>query len=131
MRNPLQLITHVLQQHGVAAADIKKLKEGGVHTVEHLAHAPKKQLSEIKGLSEAKIDKMQAVGELCFVLEGNCQNDDKQHMHHLHVAFKIIPMGFTTAAIVAEQRKEVRALEDRLPVHARKLIPGPCFPPVT
>ncbi|GLC39242.1 DNA repair protein RAD51 A [Pleodorina starrii] len=77
------MLVEVLQQHGVAAADIKKLKEGGVHTVEHLAHAPKKQLSEIKGLSEAKIDKMQAV------------------------AFKIIPMGFTTAAIVAEQRKEV------------------------
>ncbi|GFR50608.1 hypothetical protein Agub_g12691 [Astrephomene gubernaculifera] len=78
---PLPIET--LQQHGVAAADIKKLKEGGVHTVEHLAHAPKKQLSEIKGLSEAKIEKMQAV------------------------AFKLIPMGFTTAAIVAEQRKEV------------------------
>ncbi|KAG2429936.1 hypothetical protein HYH02_013887 [Chlamydomonas schloesseri] len=72
-----------LQAHGVAAADIKKLKEGGIHTVESLAFMPKKQLSEIKGLSEAKIEKMQAV------------------------AFKLVPMGFTTAAAVAEQRKEV------------------------
>ncbi|GLC43576.1 DNA repair protein RAD51 A [Pleodorina starrii] len=62
------MLVEVLQQHGVAAADIKKLKEGGVHTVEHLAHAPKKQLSEIKGLSEAKIDKMQAVGEVLSML---------------------------------------------------------------
>jgi DNA repair protein RAD51 len=59
-RHPSVLATP--QQHGVAAADIKKLKEGGVHTIEHLAHAPKKQLSEIKGLSEAKVEKMQAVG---------------------------------------------------------------------
>lgn len=53
-----------LQQHGVAQSDIKKLKEGGVHTIEHLAHASKKQLAEIKGLSDAKVDKMQAVGKL-------------------------------------------------------------------
>jgi predicted RecB family nuclease len=51
------------QAHGIPAADIKKLKEGGVHTVEALAHAPKKELTAIKGISEAKVDKMQKEGE--------------------------------------------------------------------
>ena len=38
-----------LQQYGIANADIKKLLEGGIHTVEALAYAPKKELADIKG----------------------------------------------------------------------------------
>ncbi|GBF99352.1 DNA repair protein RAD51 [Raphidocelis subcapitata] len=72
-----------LQAHGVAAADIKKLREGGVYTIEALAHAPKKELAQIKGLSEAKVEKL------------------------LKEAWKIVPMGFTSASIVAEQRGEI------------------------
>lgn len=72
-----------LQAQGVALADIKKLIEGGIHTVEALAHAPKKELVAIKGLSEAKVEKMQKE------------------------AWKLVPMGFTTASIVAEQRGEI------------------------
>ena len=53
------------QEFGVAAADIKKLREGGVHTVETLAFAAKKDLVAIKGLSEAKVEKIQAQGEAC------------------------------------------------------------------
>jgi DNA repair protein RAD51 len=52
-----------MQAHGVAAADLKKLVEGGYHTVEAIAHASKRELSAVKGLSEAKVDKIQQVGE--------------------------------------------------------------------
>ena len=46
------------QEHGVAASDIKKLLEAGIHTVEGLAHASKKSLKDIKGLSEMKVEKL-------------------------------------------------------------------------
>jgi hypothetical protein len=71
------------QSQGVAMADIKKLTEGGIHTVEALAHTPKKELLAIKGLSEAKVEKLQKE------------------------AWKLVPMGFTTASVVAEQRGEI------------------------
>eukprot|EP00798_Chlamydomonas_sp_ICE-L_P027067 gene27069-2300_t len=73
----------ILVAQGVPAADIKKLVEGGIHTVEGLAHAAKKDLLAIKGLSEAKVEKLQCA------------------------AWKIVPMGFTTATVVAEQRGEI------------------------
>ena len=48
----------------MAAADIKKLRDGGINTVEALAHAPKKELLSIKGISEAKVEKIQKEGKL-------------------------------------------------------------------
>ena len=51
-----------MQELGVAAADIKKLRDGGINTVEALAHAPKKELLSIKGISEAKVEKIQKEG---------------------------------------------------------------------
>lgn len=78
---PLHINT--LQAQGIPAVDIKKLVEGGIHTVESLAHASKKELLAIKGLSEAKVEKLQKE------------------------AWKLVPMGFTTATIVAEQRGEL------------------------
>lgn len=51
-----------LQSAGIPAADIKKLMDGGVHTLEALAHAPKRELTAIKGLSEAKVEKLQKEG---------------------------------------------------------------------
>lgn len=56
------LVLLPLQAHGVPAADIKKLLDGGIHTLEALAHAPKKELTAIKGLSEAKVEKLQKEG---------------------------------------------------------------------
>ncbi|KAG2487139.1 hypothetical protein HYH03_014252 [Edaphochlamys debaryana] len=47
-----------LQKMGISAADIKKAKEGGVYTAQALLMVPKRHLAEIKGLSEAKVDKM-------------------------------------------------------------------------
>ena len=71
-----------LQSKGIQAADIKKLIEGGVHTVESLAHKSKKELCEIKGISDAKVEKLQ------------------------QVAWGVVPMGFTTATVIAENQAE-------------------------
>ena len=46
----------------MAASDVKKLVEAGVHTVEGLARASKKQLTAIKGLSEQKVEKLKQIG---------------------------------------------------------------------
>ncbi|KAM7020089.1 DNA repair protein RAD51 homolog 1 isoform 1-T1 [Passerculus sandwichensis] len=52
-----QLISR-LEQCGINANDVKKLEEAGFHTVEAVAYAPKKELLNIKGISEAKADKI-------------------------------------------------------------------------
>jgi DNA repair protein RAD51 len=63
-----------LEEVGINNADIKKLMDAGFQTVESIAFTAKKNLLGIKGLTEAKIDK---------ILEG---------------ALKLVPMGFQTAA---------------------------------
>ncbi|XP_030415344.1 DNA repair protein RAD51 homolog 1 isoform X2 [Gopherus flavomarginatus] len=72
-----------LEQCGINANDVKKLEEAGFHTVEAVAYAPKKELLNIKGISEAKADKI------------------------LAEAAKVIPMGFTTATEFHQQRSEI------------------------
>ncbi|XP_058811406.1 DNA repair protein RAD51 homolog A [Topomyia yanbarensis] len=72
-----------LEVNGITAQDIKKLAEAGFHTVESVAFAPKKQLIAIKGISEAKADKI--------LLE----------------ATKLVPMGFTTATDYHQKRSEI------------------------
>lgn len=47
-----------MQQCGISASDIKKLEDAGFHTIEAVAYAPKKELLNIKGISEAKADKI-------------------------------------------------------------------------
>ena len=47
-----------LEDKGINAGDVKKLEEAGFHTVEAVAFTPKKQLVLVKGLSEAKVDKI-------------------------------------------------------------------------
>ena len=51
-------MTFFFKSHGISASDVKKLMEAGFHTVESVAFAPKKQLLGIKGISEAKADKI-------------------------------------------------------------------------
>lgn len=46
----------------MAAVDIKKLKEGGINTIECLAFASKRELCEIKGMSDAKVAKIKEIG---------------------------------------------------------------------
>lgn len=55
---------------GIAAGDIAKLKTAGIWTVDGLAHAPKRELENIKGLSAAKVDKLLKEGSdmLCSML---------------------------------------------------------------
>ncbi|KAB0803275.1 hypothetical protein PPYR_00245 [Photinus pyralis] len=72
-----------LEGNGITAADIKKLKESGYCTVESVAYAPKKFLLTIKGISEAKADKI------------------------LDEATKLVPMGFSTASDFHVKRSEV------------------------
>nr|CAG4634899.1 EOG090X0906 [Alona affinis] len=72
-----------LEGHGISAADIKKFEDAGYHTVESIAYAPKKSLITIKGISEAKADKVMAEAQ------------------------KLIPMGFTTATEFHQKRAEL------------------------
>ncbi|KII75020.1 DNA repair protein RAD51 1 [Thelohanellus kitauei] len=78
---PLQISK--LENHGISAVDIKKLEEAGFNTVEAVAFTPKKVLLNIKGISEAKADKIQAE------------------------AIKLVPMGFSTATEYHLKRSEL------------------------
>ncbi|KAF0504899.1 DNA repair protein RAD51-like 1 [Gigaspora margarita] len=72
-----------LEEFGINASDIKKLSDNGYTTVQAIAFSPRKALLTIKGISEAKVDKIQAE------------------------AFKLAPkMGFETATEVKERREE-------------------------
>jgi DNA repair protein RAD51 len=75
-----------LEGNGVTTGDIRKLAEAGYHTVESVAYTPRRALMTVKGISEAKADKL--------LLE----------------AGKLIPMGFTTASEVHQRRAELIAL---------------------
>lgn len=72
-----------LEGNGISAADIKRLEEAGFYTVESVAFAPKKHLICVKGLSEAKVDKI--LGE----------------------ATKLIDFGFTTATELHQKRADI------------------------
>ncbi|KAM0747120.1 meiotic recombination protein DMC1, partial [Meredithblackwellia eburnea MCA 4105] len=47
-----------LQDHGINAQDIQKLKIAGYATVLGVIQATRKSLGKIKGLSEIKVDKI-------------------------------------------------------------------------
>lgn len=47
-----------LQNHGIGAADIQKLKIAGICTIKGVNMTSKRTLSKVKGLSEAKVDKI-------------------------------------------------------------------------
>lgn len=77
------ILVSKLEQHGISTSDIKKLSEAGFYTVESLAYTPKKTLLAIKGISEAKADKI------------------------LNEVVKLVPMGFTTATEFHQKRSEI------------------------
>ncbi|TYI79714.1 hypothetical protein E1A91_D05G039900v1 [Gossypium mustelinum] len=72
-----------LQELGIASLDVKKLKDAGLCTVESIAYAPRKDLLQIKGISEAKVDKI------------------------IEAASKLVPLGFTSASQLHAQRLEI------------------------
>jgi hypothetical protein len=57
------LMVGKLEEAGIHANDIKKLSDAGLNTVEAVAFTPKKNLITIKGISDAKADKILAEGE--------------------------------------------------------------------
>lgn len=72
-----------LEGNGISAADLKKFADAGFNTVEALAYTPKRSLLLIKGISEAKAEKV--------LLE----------------ATKLVPLGFTTATEFHQRRSEL------------------------
>ena len=72
-----------LEEKGINAGDIKKLEEAGYHTVEAIAFTPKRALINVKGLSEAKVDKI------------------------VEAAQKIVNLGFQTASTYFEKRQSM------------------------
>ncbi|CAI5701076.1 hypothetical protein KXD40_008592 [Peronospora effusa] len=79
-------LVNILEQAGINTTDVNKLKEAGMHTVDAVAMATKKQLVGIKGISEVKAEKM------------------------LKAARELVNMGFTTATDVMESRKDLITL---------------------
>ncbi|ODN77814.1 meiotic recombination protein DLH1, variant [Cryptococcus amylolentus CBS 6039] len=72
-----------LQQHGINALDIAKLKAAGIVTIVGVAQTPRKNLLKIKGLSEAKVEKLK---ETCA---------------------KMLPPPFLTGTEIADKRQNV------------------------
>ena len=68
-----------LEGPGIVAADIKKLKEAGYHTIEAVLYATKKELSGIKGLSDNKVDK---ILECAFKISGGSGFMAATEVHH-------------------------------------------------
>ena len=52
------LLIEQLEGNGITTSDIKKLKAEGYHTIESIAYTPKRQLITVKGISEAKAEKI-------------------------------------------------------------------------
>uniref|UniRef100_A0A4W3I1M8 Meiotic recombination protein n=1 Tax=Callorhinchus milii TaxID=7868 RepID=A0A4W3I1M8_CALMI len=73
----------LLQKHGINVADIKKMKCVGICTVKGIQMTTRRALCNIKGLSEAKVDKIK------------------------EAANKLVEPGFLTASEYSEKRKSV------------------------
>lgn len=76
----------ILQEHGVAVNDIQKLNDAGFHTIESVAHSTVRKLSEVRGLSEAKVLKLKDIVKT------------------------MVPLDFKTAADALEDRKALVTL---------------------
>lgn len=81
MAGPLPI--EKLADAGINAGDIKKLKAKGLFTIESVAFSTVKFLSDIRGFSDAKVNKVQ------------------------QAAAKFVPMGFTTATEHQLARQQV------------------------
>ena len=75
-----------LQNYGINAADITKLKQGGMCTVMAVLMCPKKELVNIKGITDQKADKI------------------------FEAAQKIENGGFCTGLEVVEKRKKIKKI---------------------
>lgn len=75
-----------LEMHGVNRQDVTRLSDAGFCTVEAVAHATIRKLTEIKGVTEQKAQKLK------------------------DIAYKIVPMGFATATQHLQQRQDLITL---------------------
>jgi len=76
----------MLQEHGIATNDIQKLNAAGYFTLESVAHATARKLQDVKGISEAKVQKLKEIVKT------------------------MVPMDFKTAADALEDRKAMVTL---------------------
>lgn len=72
-----------LQEHGIGVADIQKLRQAGICTVKGIHMAGRRTLLKVKGLSEAKVDKIKEAAQ------------------------KIIDCGFVSALELSVKRQQV------------------------
>ncbi|KAI9578187.1 DNA repair protein RAD51 homolog 1 [Glossina fuscipes] len=77
------LLINKLETNGITNNDIQRLKSAGYHTVESVAFSTRKDLLNIKGLADAKVDKL------------------------ITHAQSLVPMGFNTASHVYQRRSEI------------------------
>lgn len=89
----------VLQEQGIATNDIQKLNNAGYFTVESIAHATVRKLSEVKGISETKVQKIKAIVKT------------------------MVPMDFKSAADALVDRKSLVSLSTGA-VELDKLLEG-------
>ncbi|KAF9502449.1 hypothetical protein BDN71DRAFT_41706 [Pleurotus eryngii] len=75
-----------LQQHGINVQDIVKLKSAAIHTVSGVNMTTRRQLLKIKGMSEAKVEKIK------------------------EAAHKILGSSFATGIEIQEKRKRVNTI---------------------
>lgn len=81
---PLMEVDRLAEQ-GIAAADITKLKQAGVFTVPGVQMQCRKDLTLIKGLSEAKVDKIieaaRKLSDMGFITGNACLQNRKDVLH--------------------------------------------------
>jgi len=94
------------QEFGISASDTKKLAEAGFYTVEAVAFTPKKTLLTVKGISEAKADKILAEGQCVGLLHASARCL-LMPLSASSAAAKLVPMGFTTATEYHHRRTEL------------------------
>lgn len=75
-----------LQEHNINAADITKLKGAGICTVKGLLMVTRKDLLNIKGITDVKVDKM------------------------VEAAQKIESLGFYKATVISNKREKIRRI---------------------
>ncbi|GAB1602420.1 meiotic recombination protein DMC1/LIM15 homolog [Argonauta hians] len=81
--DPIFQDIELLQNHGINAADIKKLKQSGICTIRGIHMTTRKKMCNIKGISEAKMEKIK------------------------EASLKICENGFFTALQYSHKRKQV------------------------
>ncbi|KAI9576928.1 hypothetical protein GQX74_011351 [Glossina fuscipes] len=77
------LLINKLETNGITDNDIQRLKSAGYHTVESVAFSTRKDFLNIKGLADAKVDKL------------------------ITHAQSLVPMCFNTASHVYQRRSEI------------------------